>query len=44
VGQLLAARALAEELILLQRILPEAEQAADDEHDQQEDMKPECGE
>ena len=44
VGRLVAARALAEELILLQRILPEAEQAADDEHDQQEDMKPECGE
>ncbi len=41
VGQLLAARAIAEELILPQRVLPEAERAADDE---QEDVRPECGE
>jgi len=44
VGRLVAARAIAEELILPQRVLPEAQQAADDEQDQQEDMKPECGE
>jgi len=37
VGRLVAARAIAKELILPQRILPEAEQAADDEHDHQED-------
>ena len=41
VGQLLAARAIAEELILPQRVLPEAELAADDD---QEDVRPECGE
>jgi hypothetical protein len=41
VGQLLAARAIAEELILPQRVLPEAELAADDD---QEDVTPECGE
>jgi len=41
VGQLLAARAIAEELILPQRVLSEAELAADDD---QEDVKPECGE
>jgi hypothetical protein len=41
VGQLLTARAIAEELILPQRILPEAELAADDD---QEDVEPECGE
>ena len=41
VGRLLAARAIAEELILPQRVLPEAELAADDD---QEDVKPECGE
>lgn len=40
VGQLLAARAIAEELILPQRVLPEAERAADD----QEDVRPEWGE
>ena len=44
VGQLLAARALAEELILPQRILPQAELAADDQHDGQEDVEPERGE
>jgi len=41
VGQLLAARAIAEELILPQRVLPEAELAADDA---QEDVRPERGE
>ena len=41
VGQLLAARAIAEELILPQRVLPEAELTADDD---QEDVRPECGE
>jgi hypothetical protein len=41
VGQLVIARAIAEELILPQRILPQAELAADDD---QEDVKPECGE
>jgi hypothetical protein len=41
VGRLFAARAIAEELILPQRILPEAELAADDD---QEDVEPECGE
>ena len=41
VGQLLAARAIAEELILPQRILPEAELAKDDD---QEEVRPECGE
>jgi hypothetical protein len=44
VGQLLAARAIAEELILPQRVLPEAELAADDDQDDQEDVTPECGE
>jgi hypothetical protein len=44
VDQLLAARAIAEELILPQRVLPEAELAADDDQDDQEDVKPECGE
>ena len=44
VGQLVAARAIAEELILPQRVLPQAEQAADDEQDHQEDVEPECGE
>jgi len=41
VGRLFAARAIAEELILPLRVLPEAELAADDD---QEDLKPECGE
>jgi hypothetical protein len=41
VGQLVAARAIAEELILRQRVLPEAELAADDG---QENVGPECGE
>ena len=41
VGQLVAARAIAEELILPQRVLPEAELAADDD---QEDVQSECGE
>ena len=41
VSQLVAARAIAEELILPQRVLPEAELTADDD---QEDVKPECGE
>ena len=40
VGQLLAARAIAEELILPQRVLPEAEQATDDD----QEVRPECGE
>ena len=44
VGQLLASRAIAEELILPQRLLPEAELTADDDQDDQEDVKPECGE
>ncbi len=44
VGQLVAARALAEELILPQRVLPQAEQAADDEQGHQENVKPERGE
>jgi len=41
VGRMFAVRAIAEELILTQRVLPEAELAADDE---QEDEKPERGE
>jgi hypothetical protein len=41
VGQLVAARALAEELLLPQRVLPQAELAADDD---QEEARPECGE
>src|SRR6266567_5339337 len=41
VGRLFAARAIAEELVLPQRVLPEAEPAADDD---QEDVKPERGE
>ena len=41
VGRLFAARAIAEELILPQRVLPEAELAADDD---QEDVQPQCGE
>jgi hypothetical protein len=41
VGQLVAARAIAEELILPQRVLPEAELAADDHP---EDVGRECGE
>ena len=41
VGRLFAARAIAEELILPQRVLPEAELAADDDQD---DVKPERGE
>jgi hypothetical protein len=44
VGRLLAARAIAEELILPQRVLAEAELAADDDQDDQEDVTPECGE
>ena len=36
VGQLVAARAIAEELILPQRILPEPELTADDENDQED--------
>jgi hypothetical protein len=44
VGQLLAARVIAEELILPQRVLPEAELAADGEQDDQEDVTPERGE
>ena len=44
VGQLLAARAIAEELILPQRVLPEAELAADDDQDEKEDVRSECGE
>lgn len=43
VGQLVAARAIAEELILPQRVLPEAELAGDDDQDE-EDVEPECGE
>jgi hypothetical protein len=44
VGQLFAARAIAEELILPQRVLPEAELAADDDQDGQEDVDLERGE
>ena len=44
VGRLFAARAIAEELILPQRVLPDAELAADDDQDDQEDVKPERGE
>src|SRR5207247_498548 len=44
VGRLFAARAIAEELILPQQVLPEAELAADDDQDDQEDVKPERGE
>ena len=44
VGRLFAARAIAEELILPQRVLPEAELAADDDQDDQEDVRPERGE
>jgi hypothetical protein len=44
VGRLFAARAIAEELILPQRVLPEAELAADDDQHEKEDVKPECGE
>jgi hypothetical protein len=44
VGQLVAARALAEELILPQRVLPRAEQAADDEQGHQENVKSAPGE
>jgi hypothetical protein len=44
VGRLVAARTIAEELILLQRVLPEAELAADNDQDDREDVKPECGE
>jgi hypothetical protein len=40
VGRLFAARAIAEELILPQWVLPEAELAADEDQD---DTKPECG-
>ncbi len=41
VGRLFAARAIAEELILSERVLPEAELAADDD---QEGVQPGCGE
>ena len=41
VGRLFAARAIAEELVLPQRVLPQAELAADDD---QEVLMPECGE
>jgi hypothetical protein len=41
VGRLFAAHAIAEELILPQRVLPEAELSADDD---QEGVRPECGE
>ena len=44
VGQLVAARAIAEEVILPQRVLPQAELAADDEQDDQEDVEPKRGE
>ncbi len=44
VGRLFAARAIAEELILPQQVLPEAELAADEDQDDQEDVKAECGE
>jgi hypothetical protein len=45
VGRLFAARAIAEELILPQRVLPEAELAADnDQGDQEADVKLERGE
>jgi hypothetical protein len=44
VGRLFAARAIAEELILPQRVLPDPELAADDYQDDQADMEPECEE
>ena len=43
VGRLFAARAIAEELILPQRVLPESELAAGDDRGDQEDVKRECG-
>jgi hypothetical protein len=43
VGRLFAARAIAEELVLHQRVLPDAELAADDDQDDQDDVKPERG-
>jgi hypothetical protein len=44
VGRLFAARAIAEELILSQRVLPEAELAADGDQGDQEDVRSEWGE
>ena len=44
VGRLFAARAIAEELVLPQRVLPGPELAADDGEDDQADMEPECEE
>jgi hypothetical protein len=44
VGRLFAARTSAEELILPQRVLPEAELAADADQDDQENVRPKCGE
>jgi hypothetical protein len=44
VGQLVAARVIAEEIILPQRVLPQAELAADDEPGDQEDVEPKRGE
>ena len=40
VGRLFAARAIAEELILPQRVLPEPELAGDDDQNDQEDAQP----
>ena len=44
VGRLFAARAIAEELILPQRVLPDAELPAGDDQDDQEEVKPKRGE
>jgi hypothetical protein len=44
VGRLFAARAIAEELVVSQRVLPDPELAADDNQDDQVGVKPECGE
>jgi hypothetical protein len=43
VGLLVAARAIAEELILPQRVLPQPEQKAEDEQDDQGDVEAERG-
>jgi hypothetical protein len=40
VGRLFSARAIAEELVLPERVLPDSELAADEDQDDQEDAKP----
>jgi hypothetical protein len=44
VGRLFAARAIAEELVLPERVLPDPELAGDDNQDGQVDVKPGCEE